>query len=53
MKFRKKWEQEDAKIPMEERTKVIIAMTMTGIEDYLEFTAESGMMAGSQLWMRA
>ena len=42
LKYRKEWELEDSHITGEERTKTIIAETMTGIEDYLEFTAESG-----------
>ena len=56
LRFRKMWELEDSKIPGEERTKIIIAMTMAGIEDYLEFTADQGMssqMAGCQPWIQA
>ena len=43
LKYTRRWEEEDKDMPGEERTKEIIAKSMTGIEEYLQFTAESGM----------
>ena len=42
LKYSKRWEREDSEKSGEARTKEIIAETMAGIEDYLQFTAESG-----------
>ena len=43
LKYTKRWEEEDRGVSGEERTKEIIKKSMTGIEEYLQFTAESGM----------
>ena len=43
LKYTKRWEEEDSGVSGEERTKEIIKKSMTGIEEYLQFTAESGM----------
>ena len=42
LKFTKRWEQEDRSITGEQRTKEIIKNTLMGVEQYLEFTVESG-----------
>ena len=42
LRFRKSWGEEDSDKSGEERTKKIMVASMTGIEEYLEFTAESG-----------
>ena len=39
--FCKRWQQEDADISGLEITKRILAGTMSGLEDYLEFTMET------------
>ena len=41
LRYTKKWEQEDKDIPGEIRTRDILVETMTGIESYLAFTAET------------
>ena len=41
LKYTERWEQEDKDIPGETRTRDILVKTMTGIESYLEFTAET------------
>ena len=38
----KRWEQEDSTIGGEQRTREILGATMNVIEDYLDFTVESG-----------
>ena len=43
LKYSKRWELEDAGITGEQRTKCVVKESMTGIEGYLEFTAESAM----------
>ena len=42
LQFCKEWEQIDKEVSREVRTKEILKETMGGIEDYLEFTVESG-----------
>ena len=42
LKFNLRWEIEDKNISPEMRTKSILAKTMEGVEEYLEFTMESG-----------
>ena len=43
LKYRKTWELEDQGTTGEERTVRIMMETMKGIEEYLEFTSESGL----------
>ena len=38
----KRWEQEDSAISGEQRTREILGATMNGVEDFLDFTVESG-----------
>ena len=44
LKYSKRWEQEDMvkNVTPERRTKELLARTMEGVEDFLEFTMESG-----------
>ena len=41
LKYTMRWEEEDRAIPGDVRTRDILVKTMTGIESYLEFTAET------------
>ena len=41
LRYAKRWEQEDKDIPGEIRTRNILVKTMTGLESYLAFPAET------------
>ena len=41
LKYSQAWEQED-RMTGEQRTRELLGKTMSGIEEYLEFTVESG-----------
>ena len=43
LKYSKRWESEDMDIPGVKRTMDVILGTMSGIEQYLEFTGETGL----------